>query len=666
MSCDLVRKKLLRQNRDLAKSNNIRALRIRELENDCACMLSENLELRGRIIELEKELEDNDTRRIADHALAIKAKLESQLTEWGTLLAGLGLEPPMKRHSPRPRKSTKPRVSFSSARPSPSQRRLRDMAREIEELGHISETKSYPRQSMNQEQILALRSEADNDDMADTSQSPDIGPPPVSHFIEEEEEPVKIDSPTRSRPSPTTTPAPVQESPTRKLAPPEKLTSPQTTKTLPRSPSPEKKQHVKITKPEETEPVKAKPLATRSIETKVQEIVDETPVPQPQPVKVGSKRKLAARDDMVTSRSQRANNENEPPRNTIDKPSIREKAGGRTLKELSNMRKDAREKASATGTRKPLAAKSTNDDLTSPKKISKPVVTDEVAAAKADLMRSRASQERPKSRSKTLAPITIETALEPPTAPEGLEVPCGLTTPFTDPALLSPNSPDTAASQEPGRGGTPPPGDVNASREPARPSRRNRTAVSYAEPNLRDKMRRPTKEMLDAVAGEGKYARRSSVAEPAPDTARTKRESSAEESWKNLPNANATNTENEPGSIPASPLAGKGSSPEVPKPITIRGGRRTSMMIQDIVAGSETSHEDGEAKEETASDTTGVSEVDVYEFTPSSPQNDEEVPAEIKKVTARRPSRRVSSAVHAEDGAGARERASSRRRSMML
>ncbi|QGI89083.1 hypothetical protein CEK26_000298 [Fusarium fujikuroi] len=663
MSCDLVRKKLLRQNRDLAKSNNIRALRIRELENDCACMLSENLELRGRIIELEKELEDNDTRRIADHALAIKAKLESQLTEWGTLLAGLGLEPPMKRHSPRPRKSTKPRISFSSARPSPSQRRLRDMAREIEELGHISETKSYPRQSMNQEQILALRSEADNDDMADTSQSPEIGPPPVSHFIEEEEEPVKVDSPTHSRPSPTPTPAPSH----RKLAPPEKLTSPQTTKTLPRPPSPEKKPHPNATKPKEPEPVKAKPLATRSIETNVQEIIDDTPVPQPQPVKVGSKRKLAARDDMVTSRSQRVNNENEPPRNTIDKPSIREKAGGRTLKELSSMRKDAREKASATGTRKPLAAKSTNDDLTSPKKSSKPVVTDEVAAAKTDLVRSKASQERPKSRSKTLAPITIETVLQPPTAPEVVEATCGLTTPFTDPALLSPNSPDTAASQEPGRGGTPPPGDVNASREPARPSRRNRTAVSYAEPNLRDKMRRPTKEMLDAVAGEGKYARRSSVAEQAPDTTRTKRENSTEESWKNLPNANAANTENEPGSIPDSPLAGKGSSPEIPKPIVMRGGRRTSMMIQDIVASSETSHEDGEVKEETVSDTTGVSEVDVYEFTLSSPQNDEEASADIKKkVTTRRPSRRVSSAVHTEDGAGARERASSRRRSMML
>lgn len=145
----LVRKKLLRQNRDLAKSNNVRALKIRELENDCACMLSENIELRGRILELEKQVEDNEARRIADHALAIKAKLESQLTEWGTLIAGLGLEPPPKRqYSPSVRKTTRRRTSFGAPRISPSQRRLRDVARDIEELGNISEHKSYPRLSM--------------------------------------------------------------------------------------------------------------------------------------------------------------------------------------------------------------------------------------------------------------------------------------------------------------------------------------------------------------------------------------------------------------------------------------------------------------------------------------------------------------------------------------
>ncbi|KAJ4007077.1 hypothetical protein NW752_010494 [Fusarium irregulare] len=659
-SLETLRKKLLRQNRDLAKSNNARALRVRELENDCACMLSENLELRGRILELEKELEDNDSRRIADHALAIKAKLESQLTEWGSLLAGLGLEPPMKRHSQQPRKSsTKPRLSFSSARPSPSQRRLRDIAREIEELGHISETKPYPRQSMNPEQILALRSEADYDDMADTSQSPELGPPPVSHFIEEEEEePVKVDSPSPSRSAPA--PAPVQESPKTKLTPPETFTSPQTAKMLPRPTSPEKKRTEEIVKTQQPKLMETKPLATKSIETKTEEPPIEPPMSQPQQIKIGSKRKLAARDDMVTSRSQKNNDENENPR------VVSEKAGARTLKEVSGLKKESREKANATGTRRPLSAKSTNDDMTSPKKISKPVNTDEIAAAKADLLRSKISQDRPKSRSRSLAPITIEPIQDPePTVPTVAEVQCGLATPYTDPSLLSPHSPDTTASKDTGRGGTPPPADVNANREPARPSRRNRTAVSYAEPNLRDKMRRPTKELLDAVAGDGRTARRSSVAEQAPDTTKLKRESDAEDSWKRLPSVNATNAENEPGSIPASPLAGKGSSPEASKNMAIRSGRRTSMMIQDLVAGSETSHEDG--RDDTASDTTGLSEVDIYEFTPSSPQSETQGPTRTKKKpVSRQTSRRVSSAVHVEEGSGARERASSRRRSMML
>ena len=42
----------------------------------------------------------------------------------------------------------------------------------------------------------------------------------------------------------------------------------------------------------------------------------------------------------------------------------------------------------------------------------------------------------------------------------------------------------------------------------ARPSRRRGAVVSYAEPNLRDKMRRPTKELIDAVGKNG--SRRSS------------------------------------------------------------------------------------------------------------------------------------------------------------
>lgn len=43
----------------------------------------------------------------------------------------------------------------------------------------------------------------------------------------------------------------------------------------------------------------------------------------------------------------------------------------------------------------------------------------------------------------------------------------------------------------------------------SRPSRRSRGSISYAEPNLRDKMRRPTKELVDAVSGDARFRRAS-------------------------------------------------------------------------------------------------------------------------------------------------------------
>ncbi|CAM1510451.1 Fc.00g007860.m01.CDS01 [Cosmosporella sp. VM-42] len=675
-SLETLRKKLLRQNRDLAKSNNVRALRIRELENDCACMLSENLELRSRILELEKEAEDNDNRRIADHALAIKHKLESQLTEWGTLLAGLGLEPPMKKLSPRIRKSTKPRLSFSSARPSPSQRRLRDIARDIEELGHISEHKSYPRRTMNPEQILALRSEAGSE--GNSAESPELGPPPISKFIDED--PVKVDSPSQSRSAPAPAPSPQAQ-----IDISESLPSPPSDRVVRRSPSPEKKKEPKTqaeeikpqdAKPqdarlEEIKPLESKPEETKPREAKPQKLVlseKKAPAVAPvEPVKTGSKRKLAAREDLENSRPQKITNENLPPKSVTEKQSIRAKAGGKTLKELANMRKEARERsANTTNTRKPLAARSTNDDMSSPKKNSRPVILDDVAAAKADLLRSKASQERAKSKTKNPPPITIETVLDPePSAP----VTCELGTPFT--ALLSPSSPEPISSDDGLRGATPPPADISSTREPARLSRRSRTAVSYAEPNLRDKMRRPTKELYDAVTGEGKFARRSSQVEPvAPESVvKVKHESDARDSWKKLPSAPASK-EYAPDSIPASPLAGKGSPPEdLPSSVATERRRHPSTFIKE--AGEDYNDcrkVEARIKNEVVdSDPVSSAEVDVYEFTPSSPQSEKQTATETKKRPGRpKNSRRVSVAVQNDEGLTGKERSAARRRSMML
>ncbi|POR34589.1 Shugoshin [Tolypocladium paradoxum] len=659
-SVETLRRKMLRQNRDLAKSNNIRALRIRELENECACMLSENLALRGRILELEHQVEDNEARRIADHALAIKAKLESQLTEWGTLLAGLGLEPPMKRHSPRIRKSTKQRMSFSASRPSPSQRRLRDVARDIEELGQIAENKSCPRPSMkyatlthreceysltrgSPEQILALRAEADS--MSSTD-SPELGPPPMSKFIDED--PVKVDSPSRAGPVKI-----LVSSPERKIEPPVFLSSPKHEKVaaLP-APSPEKK---------------SEPIVKRQ-QSRPQPDSSTEPNVVTQPIKTGAKRKFAARDEAENVPIQRIANENQPPRSLSEKQSIRDKAGGKSLKELANMRKEARDKQGATGNaRKPLAAKSTNDDIGSPKKMSGPAATDEVAAAKADLVKAKASNERSKSKARSHPPVKMEEVpvpdMPPPTTIE-------LEAPLVEPALLSPSSPEPTSADSGHRGDTPPPADITCRGDTTRPSRRNRTAISYAEPNLRDKMRRPTKELFDAVAGEGKYPRRSSQAEPfAPEMLKVKRESDVGESWKRLPNANPQSAEAEPGSIPASPLANKSSSPEdLPDTVVTDRRRRPSSIAPKAVEladeGTETVAQQTDA--DASPDTSGSGDTDIYEFTSSSPQIDKD--ATTKKTGRRqtKSSRRVSAAVDNDKGVGAKDRNSSRRRSMMV
>lgn len=63
---------------------------------------------------------------------------------------------------------------------------------------------------------------------------------------------------------------------------------------------------------------------------------------------------------------------------------------------------------------------------------------------------------------------------------------------------------------------SPHPNALKTEEDPSsRPSRRRGAVVSYAEPNLRDKMRRPTKEMADAVA----YgSRRSSSFQPGRDS----------------------------------------------------------------------------------------------------------------------------------------------------
>lgn len=152
-----MRRKFLRQNRDIARVNSAQSLRIRSLEGECGRLLSENLTLNGRILELERALEESrSSQRIADQAMEIKARMEAQLIEWGAMLQGLGVEPAAKRKasaSPGSRRTIKPRKSVE--RSPAATRRPRD-SRSAEEIAAmqegrlppIHEHKMYPRRTM--------------------------------------------------------------------------------------------------------------------------------------------------------------------------------------------------------------------------------------------------------------------------------------------------------------------------------------------------------------------------------------------------------------------------------------------------------------------------------------------------------------------------------------
>lgn len=150
-----MRRKFLRQNRDIARVNSTQSLKIRSLENECVRLLSENLDLRGQVLRLQTELEDSRAQRIADHALEIKEKMEAQLAEWGAMLAGLGHEPAPRVRSPRSPKRAKRssigRVSMSEWKRRDTMSSMKDLeaaAAQDGRLPPIWENKACPRETL--------------------------------------------------------------------------------------------------------------------------------------------------------------------------------------------------------------------------------------------------------------------------------------------------------------------------------------------------------------------------------------------------------------------------------------------------------------------------------------------------------------------------------------
>jgi len=383
---------------------------------------------------------------------------------------------------------------------------------------------------------------SDADTGVDTTDSPEIGPPPVSQFVED---PVKIGLPKRPRKN--------ELEDLSGLDPALSVNLEQRRKRKDSLGSNEPKRANSVQSSQDTQE------STASLKT-------------------GAKRKLSVRDDEEPDPASRITQSSPDDfkftrvvgedKSRNKSASHSENVGSKSIRELAVARGVPREKRSNTTTatsRKALAPKSVND---SPRKNGKSSSQDDIKAAKVDVPKFNPVKDR--AREKKLEPVAIKPQTEPlmdtiEIQPEP-ETPAGL-------GSFSPSSSQPSTARVESRD-TPPPPDLGP--EGQRPSRRARGAVSYAEPNLRDKMRRPTKELVDAVTGQ--TSSRGSLIKL--EDGRTsvgmsiKGEPEEEDSWKRMPLASSATVEN-------SPLRGKAPEQDVlPSSITTHRKRRESLLHQ--------------------------------------------------------------------------------------
>ncbi|KAG9234305.1 hypothetical protein BJ875DRAFT_17078 [Amylocarpus encephaloides] len=536
-SLDDLKRKFLRQNRDITRTNTSQSLRIRSLENEVSELLTENLGLRKHIVHLECELGKEREGNSREHDSHIKAQLEAKLSEINALFSGFCQTPRSKRKDEKPseNKSTGPCKSpkqKEKIRPSLEEA----IANQEGRLPPIREDKQYPRKTLEQQELLKLISEA-----TISTESPEIEPPPVSQFVDED--PVKIDLPKRHAKE-ATGENDIENALSMNL------------------------EHRRKRRESSGGIIPSNDISVQS--SKLSGELKPS-------LKSGAKRKLSARDEEEEDTSGRRK-ENIPINSTASRAVGEDKSKPivtilperpiKTAREIAAVKgssRDRRPRASTETTRKVLAPKDINN---SPKKTTRPLLKDEVKNEKSEVPKLKPLRDQPIEHSREPArlllgmkPAVVAAELHPKTPVAFDDISAPSTQPSTARVV---NSRDT-----------PPPADLGPGAECARPSRRARGAVSYAEPSLRNKMRRPTKELVDAVATGSKSGQRLSIKAEGMDASSTriKAEPGDEDAWKCLPLAPTAHLDD-------SPLRNKSESEQLPNSITTHRKRRESILHQ--------------------------------------------------------------------------------------
>ncbi|KAL2815453.1 hypothetical protein BDW59DRAFT_16169 [Aspergillus cavernicola] len=88
---EILKRRFVRQNREIARVNSIQSLRIRSLESEVSHLLSENVSLREQVITLTQDVERFEAAKtLHDGVYDVKGRLDSKLVELSSLVAELG------------------------------------------------------------------------------------------------------------------------------------------------------------------------------------------------------------------------------------------------------------------------------------------------------------------------------------------------------------------------------------------------------------------------------------------------------------------------------------------------------------------------------------------------------------------------------------------------
>lgn len=176
LSADLneVKRRFIRQNRELAKNNSSQSLRIRSLEIEVSRLLQTNLELREELLRARNAEHDARRQSNKEGVRGFKEEMMAKLRELSGIVEGI--EEPKEEKDDGIAEREERRMSVLSQMEFRERQSLAELMRDCQ-MPTIDENKMHPRRTLEAAEIKAIR-------LSDGSSngSPDLGPPPVARF----------------------------------------------------------------------------------------------------------------------------------------------------------------------------------------------------------------------------------------------------------------------------------------------------------------------------------------------------------------------------------------------------------------------------------------------------------------------------------------------------